>query len=150
VSHDSLQLVTSFAANDCAVLPKLAVLPEALDTGWDMSLPEPVKSHVNGSAGVSASRGRSSGRPTRRLAAVAFLDIVGYTILMSSDESRTPVRWMKILDEVIRPRTSQYGGRIVKFAGDGLLAEFSSALDAVEWAQDIQATIPSAQPTPMS
>ena len=64
---------------------------------------------------------------------------------MSSDESRTHIRWMKILDEVIRPRTTQYGGRIVKFAGDGLLSEFSSALDAVEWAQDIQATVPSVQ-----
>ena len=145
MSHDSLQVVTGFAANDCAVLPKLALLPEALETGWGMSLPEPVKTNVNGNSGAAGSRGRSSGRPTRRLAAVAFVDIVGYTILMSSDESRTHVRWMKILDEVIRPRTAQYGGRIVKLAGDGLLAEFSSALDAVEWAQDIQATIPAAQ-----
>ena len=122
-------------------------MSKVLKTGWGMSLPEPVKSPINGSSSTSASRdrGRNSGRPTRRLAAVAFLDIVGYTILMSSDESRTHVRWMKILDEVIRPRTTQYGGRIVKFSGDGLLAEFSSALDAVEWAQDIQAMVPSAQ-----
>jgi adenylate cyclase len=79
------------------------------------------------------------------LAAVAFVDVVGYTILMSNDESRTHIRWMKILDDVIRPRTTRYGGRIVKFTGDGVLAEFTSALDAVEWAQDIQALVPSAQ-----
>jgi adenylate cyclase len=82
---------------------------------------------------------------SRRLAAVAFLDIVGYTILMASDENRTHRRWMKILDEIIRPRISQYRGRLVKLTGDGVLVEFSSALDAVEWAQDIQRSAPSAQ-----
>jgi adenylate cyclase len=84
-------------------------------------------------------------RISRRLAAVAFLDIVGYTALMSSDESHTHLRWMKILNEVIRPRISQYHGRLVKLTGDGVLAEFSSALDAVEWAQDIQRLVPHAQ-----
>jgi adenylate cyclase len=52
---------------------------------------------------------------------------------------------MKILNEIIRPRISQYHGRLVKLTGDGVLAEFSSALDAVEWAQDIQRLVPSAQ-----
>jgi adenylate cyclase len=84
-------------------------------------------------------------RSGRRLVAVAFLDVVGYTILMASDEGRTHRRWMMILDEIIRPRTTDYRGRIVKFTGDGILAEFSSVLDAVEWAQDIQRTVPSAQ-----
>jgi adenylate cyclase len=84
-------------------------------------------------------------RISRRLAAVAFVDVVGYTALMASDESHTHLRWMKILNEVIRPRISQYRGRLVKLTGDGVLAEFSSALDAVEWAQDIQRLVPSAQ-----
>lgn len=84
-------------------------------------------------------------RISRRLAAVAFLDIVGYTALMSIDENNTHLRWMKILNEVIRPRISQYRGRLVKLTGDGVLAEFSSALDAVEWAQDIQRLTPSVQ-----
>ena len=84
-------------------------------------------------------------RISRRLAAVAFVDIVGYTALMASDESHTHLRWMKILNEVIRPRISQYRGRLVKLTGDGVLAEFSSALDAVEWAQDIQRLVPSVQ-----
>jgi adenylate cyclase len=84
-------------------------------------------------------------RLTRRLAAVAFLDIVGYTALMASDESHTHLRWMKILNEVIRPRISQFRGRLVKLTGDGVLAEFSSALDAVEWAQGVQRLVPSAQ-----
>src|SRR5262245_4520250 len=143
----SLQVVTGLAPEDCTGSSMVAVSRETLHTGWGMALPEPARSQVNGSSGASAprERGRSAARPTRRLAAVAFVDVVGYTILMSSDESRTHIRWMKILDEVIRPRTSQYNGRIVKFTGDGVLAEFTSALDAVEWAQDIQAMVPSAQ-----
>ena len=58
-------------------------------------------------------------RISRRLAAVAFVDIVGYTALMASDESHTHLHWMKILNEVIRPRISQYRGRLVKLTGDG-------------------------------
>lgn len=84
-------------------------------------------------------------RISRRLAAVAFLDVVGYTALMANDENHTHIRWMKVLNDVIRPRISQYHGRLVKLTGDGVLAEFPSALDAVEWAQDIQRLVPSVQ-----
>jgi adenylate cyclase len=111
--------------------------------GVMMPLPEPAQSETIPSSNVL--RGEGAVRISRRLAAVAFLDVVGYTILMASDESRTHLRWMNILNEVIRPRTSQYRGRLVKLTGDGVLAEFSSALDAVEWAQDIQRLVPSSQ-----
>ena len=110
-----------------------------------MSLPEPAQSKIMSSSSVSLIRGEGAVRPSRRLAAVAFLDVVGYTILMSSDESRTHLRWMKILKEIISPRTSQFRGRLVKMTGDGVLAEFPSALDAVEWAHDIQRLVPSVQ-----
>ena len=143
----SLNVCTDSAPEDCTGSTKVALSLETSQSGRRMSHPEPVRSQVNGSPGASApgERSRNAGRPTRRLAAVAFVDVVGYTILMSSDESRTHIRWMKVLDDVIRPRTSHYNGRIVKLMGDGVLAEFSSALDAVEWAQDIQAQVPSAQ-----
>jgi adenylate cyclase len=52
---------------------------------------------------------------------------------------------MRILDDIIRPKTPEFHGRIIKFTGDGLLAEFSSALDAVEWAQAVQRLVPSGQ-----
>jgi class 3 adenylate cyclase len=74
----------------------------------------------------------------RRLAAVAFADIVGYTILMESDERRTHQRWMAILSEVIYPRAQKRRGIVVKSTGDGVLVEFPSALDAVEWACEVQ------------
>lgn len=77
----------------------------------------------------------------RRLAAVAFMDIVGYSNLMAEDESRTYASWMKILAEIIRPISDQRRGRIVKSTGDGVLAEFRSALDAVDWARDVQKSL---------
>lgn len=70
---------------------------------------------------------------SRRLAAVVFVDIVGYSMLMATDEPRTHRRWMEILNEIIRPRAAAHHGKIVKSTGDGVLAEFVSALDAVEW-----------------
>jgi len=79
-----------------------------------------------------------AGRDRRRLAAIAFTDIVGYSILMASDERRTHARWMSILEEIIRPEAARHHGVIVKSTGDGVLAEFPSALDAVEWAQAVQ------------
>ncbi len=82
-----------------------------------------------------------AGRDGRRLAAIAFTDIVGYSILMASDERRTHARWMSILEEIIRPLAAKHHGVIVKSTGDGVLAEFPSALDAVEWAQAVQAAV---------
>lgn len=80
--------------------------------------------------------GRSSG--ARRLAAVAFVDIVGYTILMARDEAATHALWMRLLDDIIRPFASRHNGRFVKSTGDGALTEFPSALDAVRWAEEVQ------------
>lgn len=74
----------------------------------------------------------------RRLAAIAFVDIVGYSILMASDETRTHLRWMSILEDVVRPQAVSHRGTIVKSTGDGVLVEFPSALDAVGWAQSVQ------------
>jgi len=76
--------------------------------------------------------------PSRRLAAVAFIDIVGYSILMAEDSERTHSRWMALLDDAVRPLTDEHHGRIVKSTGDGVLAEFPSAFDAVEWARAVQ------------
>src|SRR5438270_10509458 len=85
------------------------------------------------------SNGGNAPRVDRRLAAIAFVDIVGYSILMARDETRTHQRWMALLDGVIRPYAGRYRGKIVKSTGDGVLAEFPSALDGVEWALSVQA-----------
>jgi adenylate cyclase len=60
---------------------------------------------------------------------------------MARDETRTHQRWMAILNDVIRPRASERRGTLVKSTGDGVLAEFPSAFDAVEWALDVQRSL---------
>src|SRR3954447_11081235 len=85
--------------------------------------------------------GDSAPRMDRRLAAIAFVDIVGYSILMGRDETRTHERWMTILNRIIHPQAALHRGRIVKSTGDGVLAEFPSAFDAVQWALDVQLAV---------
>jgi class 3 adenylate cyclase len=74
----------------------------------------------------------------RRLAAIIAADVVGYSRLMEQDEAATFERLRQIRTELVEPTVAQHRGRIFKLLGDGLLAEFGSALDAVECAAAIQ------------
>ena len=65
-------------------------------------------------------------------------DVVGYTGLMEEDSDRTVAAWRNAVDEVIKPGISEKSGRIVKFTGDGFLAEFRTVHDAVNCAVDMQ------------
>jgi class 3 adenylate cyclase len=73
----------------------------------------------------------------RRLAAILAADIAGYSALMGADEART-VGDLKSHQAVILPMMSDHGGRIIDTAGDGILAEFASIVNAVECALAIQ------------
>ena len=74
---------------------------------------------------------------SRRLAAILAADIAGYSALMGSDEART-VSDLKGHQAVVLPMVGEFGGRVIDTAGDGLLAEFASVLNAVECAVAIQ------------
>ena len=74
----------------------------------------------------------------RRLAAVMAADMVGYSRLMEADEEGVLARQKTHRKELIDPEIARCRGRIVKTTGDGMLAEFSSAQDAVRCAIDIQ------------
>jgi class 3 adenylate cyclase/pimeloyl-ACP methyl ester carboxylesterase len=73
----------------------------------------------------------------RRLAAILAADIAGYSRLMGEDEGAT-VRDLKAHQAVILPLVGRYGGRIIDTAGDGILAEFPSVINAAECAVEIQ------------
>src|SRR5215813_10917096 len=73
----------------------------------------------------------------RRLAAILAADIVGYSALMRADEART-VRDLKDHLAAVLPMVSGHGGRVIDTAGDGILAEFGSVVNAVECAAAIQ------------
>jgi len=74
----------------------------------------------------------------RRLAAIVIADVVGYTRLMERDDTGTYARVRLIRDEVVDPAILSHGGRIVKTAGDGLVAEFTNALAALRAAIQMQ------------
>ena len=69
----------------------------------------------------------------RRLTAILAADIADYSRLMGTDEART-VRDLKAHQAVLLPMVSDFGGRIIDTAGDGILAEFASAVQAIECA----------------
>jgi len=77
-------------------------------------------------------------RDHRRLAAIVSADVVGYSLLMGRDDSATLAALKAHRRELIDPKIAEYGGRIVKTTGDGLLLEFPSVVDAVRCAVDVQ------------
>ncbi|MHC2625374.1 adenylate cyclase [Bradyrhizobium huanghuaihaiense] len=80
-------------------------------------------------------------RVERRLSAILVADVTGYSRLMHQDEEVTHAKLTALLMEVVHPAIAEHGGRIVKNTGDGLLAEFPSAVEAVRSAVQFQARV---------
>jgi TolB-like protein/class 3 adenylate cyclase len=78
-------------------------------------------------------------RVQRRLAAIAIVDVVGYSRMMGSDESGTLAAVTERRKRIIEPVVAAHDGRIVKMMGDGFFIEFASAVNAVEAALEMQA-----------
>jgi adenylate cyclase len=81
---------------------------------------------------------QDEGRISRRLAAVMAADVVGYSRLMEMDEEATHRRVKELFGKLVGPAIGGRGGRVISTAGDGLIAEFPSAVDAVRVAVDLQ------------
>ena len=78
----------------------------------------------------------------RKLAAILSADVVGYSRLMGADESGTLAQLKAHRKELIDPTIGDHDGRIVNTAGDSVLAEFASVVDAVQCAVAIQRVMP--------
>src|SRR6201987_1810233 len=76
--------------------------------------------------------------PVRRLTAILAADVAGYSRLMGADEEGTHERLKAHLRDLVNPKIAEHRGRIVKNTGDGFLAEFASAVDAVRCAVEVQ------------
>ena len=79
-----------------------------------------------------------SKRTQRRLAAIVAADVAGYSRLIGLDEERTLQALRAHRRELIDDLIEEHGGRIANTAGDSLLLEFPSAVDAVRCALAIQ------------
>jgi adenylate cyclase len=77
----------------------------------------------------------------RRLTAILAADVVGYSRLMGADEVGTLDALRAQREDLFEPRIAAHEGRVVKLMGDGLLAEFPSAVEAVQCAVEIQRAI---------
>jgi adenylate cyclase len=77
-------------------------------------------------------------RLERRLTAILAADVAGYSRLMGLDEEGTLAALKEVRREVADPKIAEHRGRIVQTAGDSLLAEFSSVVDAMRCAVEVQ------------
>jgi adenylate cyclase len=80
-------------------------------------------------------------REQRKLAAVLAADVVGYSRLMGRDEVGTLARLKEHRKQQFEPALGRNGGRLVKLTGDGALAEFPSAVDALRAAIEFQQAV---------
>src|SRR4051795_471329 len=80
-------------------------------------------------------------RVERRLLAILAAYVAGYSRLMHNDEEATHARLTALLADAVEPSIAEHGGRIVKNTGDGFLAEFPSAVEAVRSAMQFQTRI---------
>src|SRR6516165_12130223 len=80
-------------------------------------------------------------RVERRLSAILAADVAGYSRLMHNDEEATHAKLTALLTDAVAPAITEHSGRIVKNTGDGFLAEFPSAVEAVRAAMQFQTRI---------
>lgn len=89
-------------------------------------MPEPDRPRTAGDAAT-----------VRRLAAIMHADVVGYSRLMGLDEAGTHARLIACR-KVVQERIERHGGRLVGTAGDAVLAEFPSVVEALDAARETQ------------
>ena len=87
---------------------------------------------------MSASGTEQTVTITRRLAAVAFADVAGWSRLVEQNDVDTLRAWKALRTDVLEPRTREHGGHLLEIAGDSVLVEFPSVVAAVNWALDTQ------------
>ena len=90
--------------------------------------------------GASDSAGRTPDR--RKLVAVVYADMVGYSRLIGLDDAGTLARLRQLRSDLIDPAIDEHGGRIVQTGGDSLLIAFDSIDGAVRCAVKVQQQVP--------
>jgi class 3 adenylate cyclase len=89
---------------------------------------------------VAESDGVAAGDLERKLATILSADVAGYSRLMAEDEEQT-LRTFRGHKEVFEKLVDLHRGHVFNTAGDAILAEFGSAVEAVRCATEIQAAL---------
>ncbi len=97
----------------------------------------------HGADGIGDGSGNGGSTGQSRLSAIMAADVAGYTQLIEKDASGTVEAWKSARNDHIEPGVAKSAGRIIKFTGDGFLAEFSSVQAAVECAIRLQEALKS-------
>jgi class 3 adenylate cyclase len=79
----------------------------------------------------------ASVRSERKLAAIMFTDIVGFSRQMGADEARM-LRLLAVHNQIVQQAVTTHHGHIIKTIGDAFLVDFPSVIHAVQGAQQIQ------------
>lgn len=82
----------------------------------------------------------------RRLAAIVFADVAGWSRLIEQNDVETLRAWKALRADLIEPLAREHGGRLLEVAGDAVLLEFPSVVAAAAWALDVQRAL--AEPEP--
>jgi adenylate cyclase len=77
-------------------------------------------------------------RDERRLTTILAADVVGYSRLMGEDETGTLALLRQRRTEILEPLLREYSGRLIKLMGDGALVEFTSVINALQCAVELQ------------
>jgi adenylate cyclase len=80
--------------------------------------------------------------PERQLAAIVIADVAGYARLVEVDADGTQGHFGDLAENIIKPLLKQHNGRLIDAKDDTLLSTFTSAVAAVNFAVDVQRTLP--------
>jgi adenylate cyclase len=97
--------------------------------------------HLRGHIGAVPKIGEGMVRAARKLVAVLAADVAGYSRMMEIAAESTHARLMQLEAETVHPGITKHFGRVIKRTGDGFLASFDSAQDALDCALSIQGAV---------
>src|SRR5215813_1888226 len=86
---------------------------------------------------MSSKLSQTAATETRKLAAIMFTDMVGFSRHMGADEART-LRLLDFHNQIIHQAVAAHRGTVIKTVGDAFLVDFPSVVHAVQCAQEVQ------------
>ena len=89
---------------------------------------------------ISVRVAMSDAKIERKIAVIFATDVVGYSKHMEADENET-IHSLRACEEILQKLFAKYDGRLFNTGGDSFLAEFSSAVSAVECAVEFHSAI---------